>query len=75
VYWKGSEPSELLDYAFCLVAFTQELPFQEGRSLSPIAEGESSTELLDHSCIANHLPDCQVCMASLHNLENDELFP
>jgi hypothetical protein len=44
MYWKGFEPSELLDYKSRLVAFTQELPFQEGRHLSPIAEeGESST--------------------------------
>jgi hypothetical protein len=46
----------------------QELPFQEGRPLSPIAEeGESSTELLDYSLKANHSPDRQVCMASLRN--------
>jgi hypothetical protein len=74
VYWKGFETSELLDYESRLVAFTQELPFQEGRPLSPIAEeGESSAELLDHSRTANHSPDRQVCMASLHNAENDEL--
>jgi hypothetical protein len=43
VYWKGFEPSKLLDYDSRLVAFTQELPFQEGRPLSPIAEeGEIS---------------------------------
>jgi hypothetical protein len=27
VYWKGMEPSELLEYDFHLVAFMQELPF------------------------------------------------
>jgi hypothetical protein len=27
MYWKGIEPSELLDYDSRLVAFTQELPF------------------------------------------------
>jgi hypothetical protein len=27
VYWKGLEPSELLEYDFHLVAFMQELPF------------------------------------------------
>jgi hypothetical protein len=54
----------------------QELPFQEGRPLSPIAkEGESSTELLDHNRIANHLSEHQVCMASLRNAEDDELDP
>jgi hypothetical protein len=76
VYWKGFEPSELLDYESRLVAFTQELPFQEGRFLSPITEeGESSIEILDHSHTANHLPDHQVCMASLRNMEDDELDP
>jgi hypothetical protein len=68
VYWKGFEPFELLDYESRLVAFMQELPFQEGRPLSPIVEeGESSTELLDHSRTANHLLDRQVCMASFRN--------
>jgi hypothetical protein len=54
----------------------QELPFQEGRPLSPIAkEGESSTELLEYSLMANHSLDCQVCMASLRNTEEDKLDP
>jgi hypothetical protein len=76
MYWKGFEPSKLLDYESCLVAFMQELPFQEGRPLSPIAEeGESSTELFEYSLMANHSPDHQVCMASLHNVEDDELDP
>jgi hypothetical protein len=76
MYWKVFEPSELLDYNSRLVAFMQELPFQEGRPLSPIAEeGESSTELLDHSRTANHSLDRQVCMASLHNTEDDKLEP
>jgi hypothetical protein len=56
------------------VAFMQELPFQEGRPLSPIEEeGESSTELLGHSRTASHLLDRQVCMASLRNTEEDDL--
>jgi hypothetical protein len=76
VYWKGFEPSELLDYESRLVAFTLELPFQEGKHLSPIAEeGGSSTELLEYSLTANYSPDRQVCMASLHNTEDDELDP
>jgi hypothetical protein len=76
IYWKGFEPSELLDYESCLVAFTQELPFQEDRPLSPIAEeGESSTELLDHSHMANNSPDHQVCMASLCNVKDDKMDP
>jgi hypothetical protein len=52
----------------------QELPFQEGRPLYPIAEeGESSTEPLEYSLRANHSPDRQVCMASIRNAEEDEL--
>jgi hypothetical protein len=66
VCWKGLEPSELLDYDSRLVAFTQELPFQEGKPLSPIAEeGDGSTELLEYNHTTNNLPDCQVYMASL----------
>jgi hypothetical protein len=58
------------------MAFMHELPFLKGRPLSPIAgEGESGTELLEHSLRANHSPDRQVCMASLHNAEEDELDP
>jgi hypothetical protein len=76
VYWKGFEPSELLDYKSRLVAFTQELPFQEARPHSPIVEeGESSTELLEYSLRANHSPDHQVYTASLCNAEEDELDP
>jgi hypothetical protein len=30
MYCKGMEPSELLEYDSRLVAFAQELPFQEG---------------------------------------------
>jgi hypothetical protein len=46
----------------------QELPFQEGRPLSPITEeGESSIELLDHNLRANHSSDHQVYIASLRN--------
>jgi hypothetical protein len=55
VYWKYFEPSELLGYESHLVAFMQELSFQEGRPLSPIMEeGESSTELIEYSLRANH---------------------
>jgi hypothetical protein len=76
VYWKGFEPSELLDYESRLVAFTQELPLHEGKPLSPIAEeGDSSTELLEFSLTANNSSDCQVYMASLHNMKDDELGP
>jgi hypothetical protein len=72
VYWKGFEPSELLDYESRLMAFTQELPFQEGKPLSPIAEeGESSTELLKPNNSLGH----QVYMASLCNTKDNELDP
>jgi hypothetical protein len=40
VYWKGMEHSKLLEYDSRLVAFTQELPFQKGKPLSPILERE-----------------------------------
>jgi hypothetical protein len=30
MYWKGLEPSELLEYDSRLVDFTRELPFHEG---------------------------------------------
>jgi hypothetical protein len=74
VYWKGLEPSKLLDYDSRLVAFTQELPFQEGKPLSPIAEeGDDNTELLEYSHMVNNSPDRQVYMASLRNADDDEL--
>jgi hypothetical protein len=58
VYWKGLEPSKLLDYDSRHVAFIQELPFQEGKPLFPIVEeGDISTELLEYSYTANNLPD------------------
>jgi hypothetical protein len=76
VYWKDFEPSELLDYESRFLAFTHELSFQEGRPLSPIAEeGESSIVLLEYNLRANHSLDRQVCMASLRNMEEDELDP
>jgi hypothetical protein len=58
MYRMGFEPSELLDYYSRLVAFMQELPFQEGKPLSPIPEGgEGSTELLKYSHTADNSPD------------------
>jgi hypothetical protein len=73
VYWKGLEPSELLEYDSCLVAFTQKLPFEEGKPLSTILEeGEGSTELVEYSHTAENSPDRQVYMASLHNVNDDE---
>jgi hypothetical protein len=68
VYWKVLEPSELLEYDSQLVAFTQELPFQEGKPLSSISkEGEGSTELLEYNHMADNSLDRQVYMASLLN--------
>jgi signal transduction histidine kinase len=76
VYWKGLEPSELLDYKSRLMAFMPELPFQEGKPLSPIAEeGDGSTELLEYSHTANNSPDRQVYIASLRDADDDELGP
>jgi hypothetical protein len=43
MYLKGMEPSELLEYDSRLVAFTQELPFQEGKPLSHITEVEEGS--------------------------------
>jgi hypothetical protein len=71
VYWKGIEPSELLEYNSHLVAFTQELPFQESIPLSRISEeGEDK-----YSHTAESSPDCQVYMASLRNTDDDEPDP
>jgi hypothetical protein len=58
------------------VAFTQELPFQEGKPLSRITkEEEGSTELVKYSHAAEISPDRQVYMASLHNAKDDEPGP
>jgi hypothetical protein len=76
VYWKGLEPFELLEYDSRLVAFTRELPFQEGKSLSRISEeGESSIELVEYNHMVESSPDRQVYMASLHNADDDEPGP
>jgi hypothetical protein len=68
------EPSELLEYDSHLVAFTQELPFQEGKSLSSIAEeGEDKTKLVEYSSSGEFSSDRHVFMASLHDHDdNDE---
>jgi hypothetical protein len=47
------EPSELLEYGSRLVAFTQELPFLEGKPLFRITEEEEGiTEIVEYSHIA-----------------------
>jgi hypothetical protein len=54
----------------------QELPFQEGKPLSPITkEGDGSIELLEYSHTADSSPDHQVYMASLCNADDDEKSP
>jgi hypothetical protein len=76
MYSKGLAPSELLDYDSHLVAFTQELPFQEGKPLFPISEeGEGSTELLEYNHTDDNSPDRQVYMASLRNVDDDKPGP
>jgi hypothetical protein len=55
-YLKGLEPSQLLKYNSRLVAFMQELPFQECKPLSPISEeGEGSIGLLEYSHTADNM--------------------
>jgi hypothetical protein len=58
------EPSELLGYDFRLVAFTLELPFQEGKPLSPIAkEGEGKIVLINYSSSGEFLLKHHIYMA------------
>jgi hypothetical protein len=65
------EPSKLLEYDSHLVAFTQELPFQEGTPT--IEEGEGRTILVDYNSSGEFLPQCHVYMASLlEHGEDDE---
>jgi hypothetical protein len=73
VYWKGMEPSELLEYDSYLVAFTQELPFQGGKSLSSIAEeGEDRTKLVKYSSSSEFSLNRHIFMASLRDHHNDD---
>jgi hypothetical protein len=70
------KPSELLEYESHLMAFMQELTFQEGKPLSCITkEEEGSTELVEYSHTAETSPDRQVYVASLRNTEDDEPVP
>jgi hypothetical protein len=63
VYWKGMKPSKLLDNNESrLVAYLEELPFQDGRPLSDIKE-EEDTELVASS-IGNYTSEREVSMAS-----------
>ncbi|RLN12210.1 hypothetical protein C2845_PM09G10430 [Panicum miliaceum] len=76
MYWKGMEPSELLDNDARLVATIQELPFQQGRPLSPIQEERSgstaSTVLVTTDYSGDYSPKCEVYMASIRDVNNDE---
>jgi hypothetical protein len=73
VYWKGMEPSELLKFDSRFLAFTQELPFQEGKPLSPvIEEEEGGTILVDYSSSGEFCPQHHIYMASLHEREDDD---
>jgi hypothetical protein len=52
------------------------LPFQEGKPLSHIyEEGEGSIELVEYSHTTKSSPNRQVYMASLRNVDDDELGP
>jgi hypothetical protein len=76
VYWKSLEPSKLLEYDSRLVAFMQELPFQESKPLYPISEeGEGSRELVEYNHTTESSPDHQVYMASLRNADDDKPGP
>jgi hypothetical protein len=75
VYWKGMEPSELLYDSTRLVAYIQDLPYQEGRPLASITEGQGRTLLVDYnSSSSEYSLESQVCMASIHDHaeDNDE---
>jgi hypothetical protein len=40
VHWKGMKPSDLLEAEDRLVAHLEPLPFQEGRPLATVVEGQ-----------------------------------
>jgi hypothetical protein len=74
VYWKGMEPSKLLDESTRLVAYIQEVPYQEGKPLASITEGEGQSVLVDYSSSSGkYSSERQVCMASIRDhVEDDE---
>ena len=74
MYWKGSEPAELLDNAR-LIACLRDLPYQAGRPLFPIKEeGVGDIALVDYS--TTHLtPDRQVYVSILGENSNLVLKP
>jgi hypothetical protein len=73
VYWKGFEPSELLEHNALTVATITNLSFQVGRSLLTILEGKASrTILASNSLTADYSHGHEVCMASIREIENNE---
>jgi hypothetical protein len=72
VYWKGMEPSELLDFDSRLVPFTQELSFQEGKPLSPIIDEEGGRIVfINYSSSGELSPQRHIYLASLHERDDD----
>ena len=60
MYWQGSEPTKLLDNAR-LIACLQDLPYQQGRALSPVEEeGVGDNVLVDYSTTHDSPPERQV---------------
>ena len=71
MYWKGFEPTKLLDDSR-LVACIHDLPFQEGMPLSPTGEeGTGDTKLADYSNTYKSSPDCHIYIESLQDLGDD----
>jgi hypothetical protein len=63
VYWKGLEHSELLEYDSRLMVFMQELPFQEGKPLSPSQNPRSVTLRYTH-----HLQEASPLLRRIQHL-------
>ena len=68
MFWRGSQPLQLLDSAHH-VAHIEDLPFQHGKPLSPTrGVGARSIVLVDHdSGLDSYSPDRQVFMATEDN--------
>jgi hypothetical protein len=67
VYWKGLEPSELLEDDFPLVAFVQELPFHEEKGIVDcITLVESILRRINPRELENFDYSAQLQLASQH---------
>jgi hypothetical protein len=67
VYWKGLEPSELLEYDSRLVAFMQELPFQEDKGITDcITLVESTLRCINPNEMEDFDYSAQLQLASQH---------